>query len=152
MQPVDVTEDYILVDFNPKLKFDGWITRSKAFLLQIFGENINIMPCIINQEEPFLANSCCIARNSGKGLRQAKSSFTSSHITPAQLGNHGTAFCNNYFRHTMVNKAKSQELKNQIHRERVDDLKAYVAKVYADEQRRSLEISISNHPNQGIMP
>ena len=33
----------------------------------------------------------------------------------------------------MVNKAKSQELKNQINRKEVDDLKAYASKLYADE-------------------
>jgi hypothetical protein len=39
---------------------------------------------------------------------------------------------------TMVNKAKSQELKKQIHRKEVDGLKAHAAKLYAKEQARSL--------------
>ncbi|KAF8227782.1 hypothetical protein L208DRAFT_1044378, partial [Tricholoma matsutake] len=38
----------------------------------------------------------------------------------------------------MVNKVKSQELKNQINRKEVDDLKAYASKTYAEEQQRSL--------------
>jgi Tc5 transposase DNA-binding domain len=38
----------------------------------------------------------------------------------------------------MVNKAKSQELRKQIHRKEVDDLKAYAAKLYTEEQSRSL--------------
>ena len=37
----------------------------------------------------------------------------------------------------MVNKAKSQELKNQINRKEVDDLKAYTSKLYVEEQHRS---------------
>ena len=38
----------------------------------------------------------------------------------------------------MGNKAKSQELKSQIYRKEVDDLKAYASKLYAEEQQRSL--------------
>jgi len=38
----------------------------------------------------------------------------------------------------MVNKAKSQELKKQILRKEVDDLKSYAAKIYVEEQERSL--------------
>jgi hypothetical protein len=38
----------------------------------------------------------------------------------------------------MVNKAKSQELKSQIHRKEVDDLKAYAMKIYLEEQQQSL--------------
>jgi hypothetical protein len=38
----------------------------------------------------------------------------------------------------MVNKAKSQELKKQIFRKEVDDLKTYAAKIYVKEQERSL--------------
>ena len=38
----------------------------------------------------------------------------------------------------MVNKAKSQELKSQIHRKEVDDLKAYAVKIYLEEQQQSL--------------
>ncbi|KAF8235451.1 hypothetical protein L208DRAFT_1032816, partial [Tricholoma matsutake] len=38
----------------------------------------------------------------------------------------------------MVNKAKSQELKNQFNRKEVDDLKASASKTYAEEQQRSL--------------
>jgi hypothetical protein len=40
--------------------------------------------------------------------------------------------------HTMVNKAKSQELKKQILRQEVDVLKAYAVKIYLEEQHRSL--------------
>jgi hypothetical protein len=35
--------------------------------------------------------------------------------------------------YTMVNKAKSQELRKQILRKEVDDLKAYAAKLYTEE-------------------
>jgi hypothetical protein len=38
----------------------------------------------------------------------------------------------------MVNKAKSQELKKQILRKEVDDLKAYAASIYVEEQEKSL--------------
>ncbi|KAH9974318.1 hypothetical protein BGW80DRAFT_1205067, partial [Lactifluus volemus] len=38
----------------------------------------------------------------------------------------------------MVNKAKSQELKNQILRQEADGLKAYAMKIYLEEQHRSL--------------
>ena len=40
--------------------------------------------------------------------------------------------------HAMGNKAKSQELKNQINGGKSDDFKAYAAKIYAAEQQRSL--------------
>ena len=46
------------------------------------------------------------------------------------------ALCRNYFSSnlcTMANKAKSQELKNQIFRKEVDDLKAYAANIYIAE-------------------
>jgi hypothetical protein len=38
----------------------------------------------------------------------------------------------------MVNKAKSHELKKQILRKEVDDLKAYAASIYVEEQERLL--------------
>jgi hypothetical protein len=40
----------------------------------------------------------------------------------------------------MGNKAKSQELKKQINRKEVDDLKAYATKIYITEQQRPLAI------------
>ena len=41
----------------------------------------------------------------------------------------------------MGNKAKSKELKDQINRKEVDDLKAYASKLYAEEQHRSLQVA-----------
>ena len=38
----------------------------------------------------------------------------------------------------MVNKAKSLKLKKQIHQKKVDNLKAYAAKLYVAKQERSL--------------
>jgi hypothetical protein len=49
-----------------------------------------------------------------------------------------TYFATTIFLRTVGNKAKSQELKNQINRKEVDDLKAYATKIYITEQQRSL--------------
>jgi len=48
MQLVDVTGEYFVVDFDPKLKFVGDIMKRTAYLLLIFGEHIIIIQSIMN--------------------------------------------------------------------------------------------------------